>query len=103
MKIGLSRRDLMKTALAGAAAGAWSALGGRATAAASGAEPEIKVAGYDYDRIRAIVDGEVGLPGSRVRYDFQDIYTANAYAFGAKRTYEVSELGLIPYVTKFIN
>lgn len=106
MKTGLSRRSWMKTAAAGVAAGVWSAFGSRPASAATPNEPdepEIKIAGYDYDRIRAILDGQVGLPGSRVTFDFQDIYKANQSAFGPKRTYEVTEIGLIPYVAKFIN
>ncbi len=70
MKTGLSRRSWMKTTAAGVAAGAWSVLGGRPAGAATASEPEIKIAGYDYDRIRAIVDGRVGLPGSRIAFDF---------------------------------
>ncbi len=93
----------MKTTVAGVAAGAWSALVGRSAQAATVHEREIKIAGYDYDRIRAIVDGNVGVPGSKVSFDFQDIYALNQFAFGPERKYEVTELGLIPYVVKFIN
>jgi 4,5-dihydroxyphthalate decarboxylase len=103
MKLGLTRRDLMKTTMAGVAAGAWSALAGRSARAATASEAEIKVAGYDYDRIRAIADGRVGISGSRVVFDVQDVYALNRYAFGADRKYDVTEIGLIPYVTKFIN
>ncbi len=103
MKCGLNRRDLMKTAVAGVAAGALSALGGRAAGAATARAPEIKVAGYDYDRVRAIMDGKVGVPGSEVVFEYRDIYEVNQYAFGPERKYDVTELGLIPYVTKFIN
>jgi 4,5-dihydroxyphthalate decarboxylase len=66
-------------------------------------KPQIKVAGYDYDRVRAIMDGKAGVPGSRVVFEYQDIYAVNRYAFGPERKYEVTELGLIPYVAKFIN
>jgi 4,5-dihydroxyphthalate decarboxylase len=93
----------MKTAVAGVAAGAWSALGSRAAVAATASKPQIKVAGYDYDRVRAIMDGKVGIPGSEVTFEYQDIYSLNRFAFGPERKYEVTELGLIPYVTKFIN
>jgi len=93
----------MKTAVAGVAAGAWSTLSGRAAGAATVGKPQIKVAGYDYDRVRAIMDGKVGVPGSEVVFEYQDIYGLNRYAFGPERKYEVTELGLIPYVTKFIN
>jgi hypothetical protein len=90
----------VKTVTAGVAAGVWGALDSRS---ATPGDPEIRIAGYDYDRIRAIVDGQVGLPGSKVTFDFQDIYKANQSTFGPERTYEITEIGLIPYVTKFIN
>ena len=48
MKCGLNRRDLMKTGVAGVAAGAWSALGGRAARGATVSKPQITVAGYDH-------------------------------------------------------
>jgi len=93
----------MKTTAAGLAAGVWGALGSRSAGAATASEPEIKIAGYDYDRVRAIMDGTVGLLDFRVAFDFQDIYSVNQSAFGPERKYEVTELGLIPYITKFIN
>ncbi|MGI9432532.1 MAG: ABC transporter substrate-binding protein [Myxococcota bacterium] len=61
------------------------------------------MAGYDYDRVRAISNGDVGIPGSRVVYDVHNIYDLNAFAFGPDRKYEVTEIGLIPYVMKFVN
>ena len=44
-----------------------------------------------------------GIPGSEVVFEYRDIYEVNQYAFGPERKYDVTELGLIPYVTKFIN
>jgi 4,5-dihydroxyphthalate decarboxylase len=106
MRTGFSRRSWMKTTAAGVAAGVWSAFGSRSAGAAGAttrSEPDIKIAGYDYDRVRPIVDARVGLQGFKVTFDFQDIYKANQTAFGPERTYEITEIGLIPYVTKFIN
>ena len=57
------RRELMKAAAAGVAAGALGSLGGGSAQAEAGrAKPAVKVAGYDYDRVRAIMDGRVGIP-----------------------------------------
>jgi len=103
MKTGMSRRNWMKTTAGGITAGVLCTDGSRPAGAAIASEPEIKIAGYDYDRVRGIVDGQYGLPGSRVSFDFQDIYKANEMAFGSERKYEITEIGLIPYVTKFIN
>ena len=71
--------------------------------ASESVDREIKVAGYDYDRLKGIIDGRAGIDGARVTYHYRDIYQVNELAFGKEKTFEVSELGLIPYVNKFIN
>jgi len=63
----------------------------------------IKIAGYNYDRVRAIMDGKAGIEGAEVNFSVEDIYTINRYAFGPERKYEVTEIGLIPFVSKYIN
>ena len=100
----VNRRNFMKiSAAAGAAVGTLGLLGGREGQASQTEKQQIKIAGYDYDRVRAIVDRTVGLPGANVSFDFQDIYSVNQSAFGPERKYEVTELGMIPYITKYIN
>lgn len=42
----------------------------------------IKVAGYDYDRVQAIRDGNVGIDGVDVDFVVEDIYGVNKSAFG---------------------
>jgi 4,5-dihydroxyphthalate decarboxylase len=101
MDHGMKRRTLLKTALTGA--GALAAFGGSAVRAAEPARPRVGVAGYDYDRVRAIMDGTVGVPGKDVAFERENIYALNRLAFGPERKYEVTEVGLIPYVTKFVN
>ena len=64
---------------------------------------EVKIAGYAYDRVRAIQDGRLGLDGFDVRFQPEDIYALNRQVFGPKRTYEVSETGLIPYLMRYAN
>lgn len=101
----LSRRILLK--MAGAAATTFGLLGTRESLAANASGTakgvDIKVAGYDYDRVRPIMDGQVGIPGARVSFHYEDIYAVNKYAFGTDQKYEVTELGLIPFITKFAN
>ena len=97
-----SRRQLLKTAAA--VATTTPIVGALASAEASGPKGlEIKVAGYDYDRVRAIMDGRAKIDGASVSFHYEDIYSVNQLAFGDAKTYEVSELGLIPYVNKFVN
>lgn len=97
-----TRRSLLKSAAYAAAA---VPVSGAIAAAGEGTDPlpEIKVAGYDYDRVKGIMDGRAGISGADVSFHYQDIYSVNDLAFGPDKPYEVSELGLIPYVNKFIN
>jgi hypothetical protein len=57
-------------------------LPGRVGQAAEAEKPQIKIAGYDYDRVRAIMDGQAGVEGAEVNFHFEDIYAVNRYAFG---------------------
>lgn len=87
-----------------ALAGGSTLLGASSTlAAGDDSTPEVKVAGYDYDRLKGIIDGRAGIDGAKVSYHYRDIYQVNDLAFGPEKTFEVSELGLIPYINKFIN
>ncbi len=63
----------------------------------------IKIAGYNYDRIRAIKDGIVSIEGAEVSFTVENIYDLNSHVFGPKKTYEVTEMGLIPYITQYVN
>jgi 4,5-dihydroxyphthalate decarboxylase len=95
-----NRRDTLK--LSGAAAlGLLATRNGAASAVASGST--IKVAGYSYDRVQAIKDGQVGLGQADVSFHDSNVYDLNDQAFGPRKTYDVTELGLIPYVTQYIN
>ncbi|MFK7911212.1 MAG: ABC transporter substrate-binding protein [Akkermansiaceae bacterium] len=95
-----SRRDFLKTSVA---VGALGVLPGRVGQAAEAEKAQIKIAGYDYDRVRAIMDGQVGIEGADVNFNVEDVYAANASAFGPERKYEITELGLIPFIVKYIN
>ncbi len=64
---------------------------------------QVKVAGYDYDRVRAIMDGQADIKDAEVSFNVENIYALNSHAFGPEKTYEVTEMGLIPYITKYIN
>jgi len=63
----------------------------------------IKIAGYDYDRVRTIMDGQTGIEGVEVNFHVENIYSLNSIAFGTEKKYEVTEMGLIPYISKYIN
>ena len=95
------RRDFLKASAAGVAVASLSA--GVNLASAASAKPQIKVAGYDYDRVRGIMDGKVGIEGADVSFHYENIYAVNDLAFGPNPKYDVTEMGLIPYVNKFVN
>ncbi len=66
-----NRRQFLKTTAAGIVAGGGCLSTRQVRAAeqpgaAKGAA--IKVAGYDYDRVRAIMDGRIGIEGAEVRF-----------------------------------
>ena len=68
-----SRRDFIKTSLVGAAVGALGVLPGRVGQAAEAEKAQIKIAGYDYDRVRAFMDGQVGIEGADVSFHYEDM------------------------------
>ncbi len=65
--------------------------------------PEFTIAGYDYDRVSAIRDGKVSIEGANVSFEVSNIYSLNGSAFGEEQKYDISEMGLIPFITKYIN
>ncbi|MEN8260344.1 MAG: ABC transporter substrate-binding protein [Pseudomonadota bacterium] len=97
------RRNFIKTSVAGVAVGALGVLPGRVAQAADAEKLQIKAAGYAYDRVRAIMDGQAGIEGAEVNFNAEDIYAVNKSAFGPEPKYEVTEMGLIPFAEKYIN
>jgi len=63
----------------------------------------LEMAGYDYDRVRAIMDEKVKHEGLNISFNVENIYNLNAAAFGPEKKYDVTEIGLIPFITKYIN
>jgi 4,5-dihydroxyphthalate decarboxylase len=99
----VSRRDFIKLSATGVAGCTLGIFGGQTAQADETGKDRIKIAGYDYDRVRAIMDGQIGIEGTEVSFHYEDIYAVNDYAFGPEPKYAVSELGLIPYISKYIN
>ena len=103
MKFKTDRRSFLKTSTVGVALGALGAIGSRMSEAAQSNKSQLKIAGYDYDRVRAIMDGRVGMKGVALSFHVENIYDASRYAFGPDPKYEVTEIGLIPFIRKYIN
>ena len=63
----------------------------------------LQIAGYDYDRVAAIRDEKVTIDQAKVNFEVSNIYELNKHVFGDEQTYEVAEIGLIPYISRYIN
>ena len=61
------------------------------------------MAGYDYDRVRAIMNGKVSHKDLDITFNVENIYSVNNNAFGPEKKYDVTEIGLIPFITRYVN
>jgi 4,5-dihydroxyphthalate decarboxylase len=98
-----SRRKFLTTSIAGTALGAMNPLAGQSKATSASKQQQLSIAGYDYDRVRAIMDGQIGLDGIETNFTVENIYSVSKHAFGPSAKYDITELGLIPYIRKYIN
>ena len=63
----------------------------------------LKVAGYDLDRLKGIVNGSVPIEGCEVEFHKIGIGDANTAAFSGAGTYDVTEIGLGPFMLAYAN
>ncbi len=63
----------------------------------------LKIAGYDFPRLQALTDKKVAI--NRCSYDISkaSIGDLNSLAFSGGQTYDVSEIGLIPFMLAYAN
>lgn len=63
----------------------------------------LKIAGYDFPRLKALTDNKVKI--NRCSYDISkaSIGDLNSLAFSGEQTFDVSELGLIPFMLAYSN
>ena len=99
---GISRRDLLKTA---SAVGALSVVG--ASNAWSGVNKDgkltINMAGYDYDRVQALIDGRVEIEGCTTKFEVSQIGELNTHILSGPKSREVTEIGLHPFMIAYAN
>ncbi|TWT85032.1 4,5-dihydroxyphthalate decarboxylase [Planctomycetes bacterium CA13] len=63
----------------------------------------ITMAGYAYNRVRAIIEGSVKIKGCAHQFEVSGIGPMNTHAFFGPQTRAVTELGLIPYILAYAN
>jgi len=107
---GLSRRSFLK---AGAVAGGAAIMGGTSLAGAAAGEAtksgkasgalDITIAGYPVDHVRALADGKVQVKGCNVTFKRDKIGDMNTHVFSGPQEYEVSEIGLSPFMLAYAN
>lgn len=72
-------------------------------ASSSGATLQLKVAGYDYDRVAALATGKVRIEGCELEFTPGKIGDMNNEVFGESQTVDISEIGLIPFILAYAN
>ena len=110
------RRFIRDASLAGIAAASAGALSSAAAATTPHPDPTVKkvngpfgeglpitVAGYDYNRVAAVANGQVPIEGCEVTYEVTGIGPMNMHALGGPKTRHVTEIGLIPYLLAWAN
>lgn len=111
-KSSASRREFIKTSALGLGA-----LGTLSSTAMANSVPEpgtvpttadhkdliLKMTGYPFDRLKALIDGKVSIPGCKVQFDRGKISDMNTDIFSGAQTYDVSEIGLHPFMLAYAN
>jgi 4,5-dihydroxyphthalate decarboxylase len=64
---------------------------------------KLNVAGYDYDRVLSIMNGHAGIEGAEIEFKVTDIYDMVKSTFGSEQKYDITEIGLVPFIAKYIN
>ena len=98
----VSRRDFLKSASAAGAIG----ISQVSTAASHTKKPStlpINMAGYDYDRVLALIDGRVEIEGCSTHFEISRIGDMNSHIFSGAQTREVTEIGLHPFMLAYAN
>ncbi len=100
-----SRRNFIKTAaLTVGATQALSVIGlDSARAASESRNQPLSVAGYLFDRTRALIDGRVKIEGYDLQFEESAIGDINTHVFSGPQTYDVTEIGLHPYMLAYAN
>jgi 4,5-dihydroxyphthalate decarboxylase len=64
---------------------------------------KINLAGYDFFRLKAIVDGKVKIKGCSINYIKSGIGDMNTNVFSGPQSFDVTEIGLHPFMLAYAN
>ena len=64
---------------------------------------KIDLAGYDFNRLQALVDGRVKIKSCAINYFKSGIGDMNTNMFSGKQSYDISEIGLHPFMLAYAN
>jgi 4,5-dihydroxyphthalate decarboxylase len=64
---------------------------------------KLKVAGYPVNRLNSLLKGKVKIKGCQIEFTKESIGDLNSNAFGGEQTYDVSEIGLHPFMLAYAN
>ena len=100
-----TRRNFMKTAaLTVGAAQTLSLFGAGAVLAANKpANLPLVMAGYKFDRTEALIDGRVKVAGCDIQFEEATIGDINVNVLGGPQTYDLTEIGLHPFMLAYAN
>ena len=98
----VSRRAFLKTTSAAGALGI-SPVAKSVTQGEKTIGLPIDVAGYEYDRVHALIDGRAEISGCNTHFEISSIGEMNTHAFSGPRRREVTEIGLHPFMLAYAN
>lgn len=103
--LNFSRREFIKaTALTIGAAGALTVC--RLPQAQATEKPKglsLSMAGYKFDRTKALIDGRVKIEGCNIQFKESGIGDINTNVFSGPQTLDVTEIGLHPFMLAYAN
>lgn len=68
-----------------------------------GTDLSLKMAGYDYPRISALISGKVKVAGAEVQFTPGKIGEMNSNILLGSQTYDFTEIGFVPYILAYAN
>jgi 4,5-dihydroxyphthalate decarboxylase len=96
-----TRRAILQAGALLASGGTLSAC--RSTTGSDEEDGALRIAGYPFDRVRALATAEVQISGYRHRFEKAAIYELNAVAMGGDQRWDIQEIGLHPYMLATAN